>query len=338
MYTTCALAIYTGGSTCACARDGNGRMSARATARACAFEAVQPHARPYPSPTQGVKFTYTYMYHAYIFINIHIYTHIYIHTSRLSYAQLYLRTGTAARARAYTLASTRARAHIGGAARTKRPASHQRPAERVPPAVARRPGRNGGAYPMQHGDRRGVPRADVRVKRRRPPERLRAERFAVHADGTRSHVSAQMRGRPIARAHARARTQHVDACVRRACIGDPFVRVARRAWIYIHASIMYLYTIRVRVPWMAVRSERAALAHMPRISSSSAPAIDRTRMQEDTRVPIDTPGLGIDTCIHVHDMCVVCIRMYPSIHIYMLYIHKTSALAIYTGGRTHART
>ena len=33
------------------------------------------------------------------------------------------------------------------------------------------------------------------------------------------------------RAHARARTQHAGACVRRAGIGDPFVGVARRAWM-----------------------------------------------------------------------------------------------------------
>jgi hypothetical protein len=47
--------------------------------------------------------------------------------------------------------------------------------------------------------------------------------------GRRSHVSARMRARPIA--HVRARTQHAGACVRRARIGDPFVGVARRAWI-----------------------------------------------------------------------------------------------------------
>ena len=33
------------------------------------------------------------------------------------------------------------------------------------------------------------------------------------------------------RAHARARTQHAGACVWRAGIGDPFVGVARRAWM-----------------------------------------------------------------------------------------------------------
>ncbi len=48
------------------------------------------------------------------------------------------------------------------------------------------------------------------------------EPTAVHADGTRSRVSARMRARPIAHAQARdARTQHVGAGVRRARIGDP---------------------------------------------------------------------------------------------------------------------
>jgi hypothetical protein len=105
------------------------------------------------------------------------------------------------------------------------------------------------------------------------------------ADGKRSHVSARMRGRPIAHAHARARTQHVGACVRRARIGDPFVLVARRACIWIHACIMYrdTYTVCVFHRWMALRRECVALAHMPRIRASSAPARDRTRTQGYTR-------------------------------------------------------
>ena len=45
------------------------------------------------------------------------------------------------------------------------------------------PGRKGGAYRVQRGDRGGVPRADVRVERRRRQERLRAEPAAVDADG-----------------------------------------------------------------------------------------------------------------------------------------------------------
>ncbi len=54
---TCALAIYSGGCTRACARDGDGRIVG---ACACASEAGQPHPRPYPSLTQ--KHIYLYMY------------------------------------------------------------------------------------------------------------------------------------------------------------------------------------------------------------------------------------------------------------------------------------
>jgi hypothetical protein len=67
---------------------------------------------------------------------------------------------------------------------------------------------------------------------------------------------------------------------------------------------------------MALRRERAALAHMPRMSASSAPARDRTHMQEHTRVPIYTPGLCIAKCMHI--------------------LYLRCALAIHTGGHTRA--
>ena len=51
-------------------------------------------------------------------------------------------------------------------------------------AIKRIDGRaESGAYIVQRGDRRGVPRADVRVERRRRLERLPAEPPAVDADG-----------------------------------------------------------------------------------------------------------------------------------------------------------
>ncbi len=176
--------------------------------------------------------------HLYIFIhiyNIYIYMHTYtyLHVSRLCYAQLYLHTCTPAHARAHMSANTSASAHRRSLPRTTaRAASNARRAR--PTRTGAPPGRQGGAYIGQRGDTGGVPRADVRVECRRHEERLRAEPPAVHADSTRSHASARMRGRPIPHAHARAQAQHVRARVRRARIGDPFVRVASRAWIQLH--------------------------------------------------------------------------------------------------------
>jgi hypothetical protein len=173
------------------------------------------------------EYTYIPMYgyvHTYRYIYMHIDTYTYIHTTRLCYAQLYLRTWTPAHARAHTSAHTHTCAHRRFR-RAKRPAPHRRPAERVPPEVARRPGRKGGAYHVQRSNCGGVPRADVRVECRRIVERLRAEPHAVHADGTRSHVSARMRARPIANAHTRARTYAARAHV---CAAGAHRRSVRR--------------------------------------------------------------------------------------------------------------
>jgi hypothetical protein len=180
-------------------------------------------------------YIYIYIYiHTYIYIYIHIHTYTHIHTYIPSLLRAAIPTHVDARACAGPQVCAHTRARLGGRRRAQRPAPHRRPAEHVPPAVARRPGRKGGAYIVPRDDRRSVPRADVRVECRRIVERLRAEPPAVHADGTRSHASAWMRGRPIAHANtrARARTQHVRACVRRARIGDPFVGVARRACMH----------------------------------------------------------------------------------------------------------
>jgi hypothetical protein len=157
---------------------------------------------------------------------------------RLCFAQLYLHNWTPAHARAHTSLHTHTCVHIGGATAHNGPRRIDDPAERVPPAMARRPGRKGGAYPVQRGDRGGVPRADVRVKRRCRVERLRAEPPAVDADGTRSHVSARMRGRPIAHVHA-ARTDaargrirgDADTCTPNIC---PHMRARHGVWARAH--------------------------------------------------------------------------------------------------------
>ncbi len=95
---------------------------------------------------------------------------------------------------------------------------------------------------------------------------------------------------------------HTDAARGRVCAAGPHRRSVHlgsltRVDIDIcHASciIMYLCTIPVRVPSTMLRNEHAALAHMPRVRASSAPARDRTRTQERTPAPIYEPGLCID--------------------------------------------
>jgi hypothetical protein len=95
-------------------------------------------------------------------------------------------------------------------------------------------GRKGGAYPVQRGYTRGVPRADVRVERRRiRQERLRAEatrgprrRNALACVGTETGAPNRTRTRAHARAHGRSTWP-------RLCGGPahPFIGVASRAWI-----------------------------------------------------------------------------------------------------------
>ena len=214
----------------------------RAIARTCACEAVQPHASPYPSLAQAHVCTYTYMYvylqcmHTYIYKYRHTYTHMRI--TRLCYAQLCAHTWAPAHARAHTSAHTRARASAVPPRTTARAASTTPPrASRLRWRAAR--AGKGGAYHVQRGDTRGVPRADVRVERRRRAERLRAEPPAVHAGGKAlACVGADACAPNRTRTRARARTQHTGACVRRARIGDPFICVD----IYIHTCrVRWLY-------------------------------------------------------------------------------------------------
>jgi hypothetical protein len=131
-----------------------------------------------------------YVYNAHIDIYIYIYTHIYIRIYTPSCVHAVIRTrsytytvGARACACRDVCAHARERERVGGAAAHNGPRRIKNPTERVPPAVARRAGKKGGAYIGQRGDARRVPRADVRVERRRRAERLRAEPPAVHAGG-----------------------------------------------------------------------------------------------------------------------------------------------------------
>jgi hypothetical protein len=141
---------------------------------------------------------------------------------RLCYAQLYLHTWTPAHARAHTFcAHTHARAHRRRR-RAQRPAPHRRPGRARPACGGAPPGRKGSAYRGQRGDRGGVPRADVRVERRRILERLRAEPRAVRAD---RNALARFGADAQSHTHTRART---DAARARVCAAGAHRRSVHR--------------------------------------------------------------------------------------------------------------
>ncbi len=106
--------------------------------------------------------------HTFTCIDIYIYIRMHVSNRPLRAA---VPTPKAPRKRAP--ARVRTRAHIGGAAARNGPRSPEAPAERVRHSARRRVG--SGAYQVQRGDGRGVPRADVRVESRRRAERLCAE-------------------------------------------------------------------------------------------------------------------------------------------------------------------
>ena len=93
-----------------------------------------------------------------------------------------------------------------------------------------------GAYVGQRGDSRGVPRADVRVERRREGECLRAEPPAVDADG-----KAPARFGADAWAPNRTRTRaHTDAHVRRVCTPIP-TSSQQYTYTYMYIRAIYVY-------------------------------------------------------------------------------------------------
>ena len=80
----------------------------------------------------------------------------------------------------------------------------------------------GGAYLGQRGDRGGVPRADVRVERRRRVERLRAENATLGGGVRCSHASARRRARPR---HTRQRSRACTHAWARTCrMSAPAIR------------------------------------------------------------------------------------------------------------------
>ncbi len=130
-----------------------------------------------------------------------------------------------------------------------------------------------------------------------------------------------MRARTIADAHTRARTDAARgrACVRRARIGDPFVRVASRV-------------------------DTATCMHWVYIICVCACSIDGWRYKESAPhshtcrafAHRQRPHAIARACNNIN----ACPFTYPdfaSICIYTWILYMTCALATYTGGRTHAR-
>jgi hypothetical protein len=175
--------------------------------------------------------------HTYIYKYRHTYTHMRI--TRLCYAQLCAHTWAPAHARAHRTAHTRARAHRPSR-RARRPAPHRRPRRARPACAGAPPGPERAAHTEAMFNTDAVFHAPMFALN------AFAERNACAPShprstptGRRSHASARMRGRPI----ARARTQHSSACVRRARIGDPFICVD-----------IYIHTCRVR--WLCIPGGR----------------------------------------------------------------------------------
>jgi hypothetical protein len=164
----------------------------------------------------------------------------------------------------------------------------------------RAPAADSGAYPEQRRHRRGVPRTDLRVERRRPVERLRAEPHAVHADGKcskvrREHTCVRVRAccahpctethkhaHPHSQMHARARTHtHTHTRARaRAYTG------CTHPHKYTHPSTLAYARARTH-PQTPTWTHTCAPVH---VYLSISTCIDRRRYT----------ALSVRTCVHAH--------------------------------------
>jgi hypothetical protein len=175
-------------------------------------------------------------------------------------------------AQASAYKGTHARAHRRCRPRTTGRAasmpSRARPEQMRWPCGGAPPGRKGGAYIGQRGDRHGVPRADVRVERIRTVEYLRAGA----PRGPRRSDSARMCRREYVRARTHTHTRaHISGHVRvRAARihqrSDPPCSDAHRCG-YVHLlcpSIPY-----VLVPWIWPYEERASHSRTCRARAAS---------------------------------------------------------------------
>jgi hypothetical protein len=108
-----------------------------------------------------------------------------------------------------------------------------------------------------------------------------------------------------------------------------------------HALCTHILYLCVFHRWMALRRERAALAHNPRNRASLAPTRDPKRMPERTRVPIYTPGVIIYVCIYIYCsrrvrwlIMAISRRTYPSMRTRCRRPHRRRAQS---HGRVHSR-
>jgi hypothetical protein len=213
-----------------------------------------------------------------------------------------------------------AQTHIGGRRRAQRPTPHRTPAERVALALARRPGAEKAAHTEDNEVTDAVFHAPMSALNADAP--LNACEPSHPRSTPTSRARMCRRERVGARSHTRTRTRaRTDAARGRACAAGPHRRSVRpcsyaHGCSYMHELGIHPLNMCVFHRWMALRSKRVALAHRPRVSASSAPAHDRTRMQEHTRATIYISGLCVDIYIYiyiVHDVGVGYIsrRTYP---------------------------
>ncbi len=229
-------------------------------------------------------------------------------------------------------ARTRARASAAPPRTTARAASTTRRAR--PACGGAPPGRKGGAYIVQRGHTRGVPRADVCVERRRPTgasERLRDEPHVVHAGGTRSHVSARMRGRPnITRTRARARTQHVPVCAAGPHRRSVHLCSQPRMDIDTCMQCVYIHCVCASHIDGWPYEESASHSHRCRVLAHRQRPHAIARVCKNAHAhPFTCPDFAPIKYIFMYDMCVgnICRRTYPRAHVMATAASSARAIA-----------
>ncbi len=203
---------------------------------------------------------------------------------------------------------THTRAHSAVPPRTAARTASSTTRRARPASGAMLPGRNIGAYSHQRGDRRGVPRADVRIERRRH-ERLRAEPPAVRADGRALAWVGADAWAPI-RTRTRPRAQ-TDAARGRVCAAGPHRRSVRRCGqtrmdVDMPALCIYIHYVCVVHRWRY--EESASHSHTCRILAHRQRPHAIARVCKNTRVPI-LRTRTLHRCMHTYCILIVPTRL-----------------------------